>query len=155
VEKVVPKKKEPRKFKTKDRKEVVVEKKEDREAKEIRKVRVNYPLYEELVKVNTGTDMDKKNALSILMRFGWFGEWLQNYCYKYVQKKSTSRGQVPVELPEFQVIQRSQSSVELKRDAKNKVVFTIKAYSDTTFDAAKEAIETFLKVIESVDDDEE
>ena len=56
---------------------------------------------------------------------------------------------------EFQVIQRSQSSVEIKKDAKDKIVFTIKAYADTTFDAAVEAIENFNKVIQAVDSDEE
>jgi hypothetical protein len=164
VEKVKPKKKPVRKFKTKAKKKVEVQKKTDRSAKEAKGkvLGIDIPLYEHLAKVNKGTEADKKRAISTLMAYGWFGEWLQGYVYNYMERKGTSRGQIPVsprqlptELPEFQVLQRSQSSVELKRDAKGKVVFTVKAYADTSFEAAKEAILNFNKVIQSVDVDED
>ena len=136
VEKVKPKKPKSKKFVTKAKKEVEVQKKTDRSVEEVKLAK-------------------EKGMLTDLMGTKWFGEWLQAYCYKYVEKQATSRGQVPTELPEFNVLQRSQSSVELKRDAKGKIVFTIKAYADTSFKAAKEALNTFLQVVESVGNDEE
>jgi hypothetical protein len=149
VEKVKPKKPKSKKFVTKSKKKVEVQKKTDRsvvEAKTEKAIKKSVERYDkEFV----------KGQIKGLMTNPHFGEWLQGYCYKWAERKGTGRGQIPTELPEFNVLQRSQSSVELKRDAKGKVVFTIKAYADTTFGAAKEAIETFLKVVDSVGNDEE
>jgi len=41
---------------------------------------------------------------------------------------------------------RSQSSVEVKRDSKGGVVFTVKAYADTVEDAENEAAEVFERL---------
>ena len=122
VEKVKPKKPKSKKFVTKAKKEVEVQKKTDRSVEEIKR-----KVLESVMK------MDKEEMMSALMSLDWFGEWLQDYCYRYMEKKATSRGQIP-ELPEFNVLQRSQSSTELKRDAKGKIVFTVKAYADSSFE---------------------
>jgi len=126
VDKVKAKQKPVRKFKTKDKKDVVVQEKKARDVKEVKK---------EAIPIET-----LKHIISTIVQ-------------NQLKEQVTSRGQVPTE--PFNVLQRSQSSVEIKRDAKNKVVFTIKAYADTSFLAAKDAITNFNKVLEAVDSDEE
>ena len=129
VTKVKEKEKPVRKFTTKDKKEVVVQNKEERDVKEVKE------------------DSGKKQSVDIK-------KMISDLIKIQFEDYATSRGQVPTGT-EFQVIQRSQSSVEIKKDAKDKIVFTIKAYADTTFNAAVEAIENFNKVIQEVDSDEE
>jgi len=150
VTEVKEKKKPVRKVKG-NGKDIVVQDKKDRSVEEAKST------FNKAVRT-VASRFDKKRMeqhISDLMTNPNFGEWLQDYCYKKVERQATSRGQIPTELPEFNVLQRSQSSVELKRDAKGTIVFTIKAYADTSIESAKEAINTFLQVTKSVDNDEE
>ena len=41
------------------------------------------------------------------------------------------------------VLERSQPSVEIKRDPKGNAVFTVKAYADTMKEALREALDAF------------
>ncbi len=146
VTKVKEKKKPAKKIRARG-KDVKVEKKTDRSVREAKVVTTLDKVMEDY------KTMEKE--IKRLMVNPHFGEWLQNYCYKKMEKQATSRGQIPTKLPEFQVLQRSQSSTELKRDAKGKVVFTVKAYADTSFESAKEAINTYLQIVKSVGNDED
>lgn len=60
-----------------------------------------------------------------------------------VRKKTESE-------PENVTLERSQSSVEIKRDAKGANVFTVKAYADTVEEAAQKALAVFNGLIKKL-----